>query len=305
MSDLPTDANVAEFPVDTTTEATQSADKWFDSSAGGNPDGQSPPSRLTRALADFVEACSLFWFWTRLAHQDMRMRYRGSVIGPFWQTLTTGIMIGSMGVIYAKLFHTEMKEYLPMLACGLISWQLVAGLITESCGAFDAVRGIIQQVRLPFFLHAFRLVYRNILLFLHSFVIIPIVLFIFPHPIEPMRLVELIPAMVLIAVNGVATSIILGMICARFRDVPLIVANIVQVTFFLTPIVFTPSALGDKVWLAYGNPLFAAVDVMRAPLLGQPTAPYSWAMLLFTTVLSSGISFLFFVRFRGRIAYWV
>lgn len=303
-TDLPADAD-GEFRADTTAEATQQDDTLFDSLAGANPDAQPLPSRTTRALVDFLEACSLCWFWTRLAHQDMRMRYRGSVIGPFWQTLTTGIMIGSMGFIYAKLFHTEMKDYLPMLACGLIFWQLVAGLVTEGCGTFDAVRGIIQQVRLPFFLHAFRLVYRNVLLFLHSFVIIPIVLVIFPHPIEPLRLLELIPAMLLISINGAAISIILGLVCARFRDVPLIVANIMQVLFFMTPIVFTPSALGDKVWLAYGNPFFAAVDVLRAPLLGQPTAPYSWAMLAAMTVINCAIGFVFFARFRTRIAYWV
>jgi ABC-2 type transport system permease protein/lipopolysaccharide transport system permease protein len=262
-------------------------------------------SRLDQAIADFIEGCQLYWLWTRLAHQDMRLRYRGSVIGPFWQTLTTGIMIGSMGVIYAKLFHAEMKDYLPLLATGLIFWQLVAGIITEGCGTFDAVRGIIQQVKLPFFMHAFRLVYRNLLIFAHSFVIIPVVLLIFPHPIEPLRLLEVIPGLGLAAINGVAISVLLGTVCARFRDVPQIVASIVQVVFFLTPIVFPASALGNNQWIATVNPLYAVIDVMRAPMLGQPTGAHSWTILLAVTVFNCVIGFLFFARFRARIAYWV
>lgn len=275
--------------------------------AGAGPivDLPAQPSRLDHAIADFIEGWGLNWLWVRLAHQDMRIRYRGSIIGPFWQTLTTVIMIGSMGFIYAKLFHVELKDYLPLLTTGLIFWQLLAGIITEGCGTFDAVRGIIQQVKLPLFLHAFRLVYRNLLIFAHSFVIVPIVLVIYPHPIEPLRLLELIPGAVLIAVNGVAIAILLGTLCARFRDVPQIVASIVQVIFFMTPIVFPPGALGNNQWLATVNPLYAAIDVMRAPLLGEPTGAHSWQLLLIVTMLNCVVSFLFFARFRSRIAYWV
>src|ERR1700739_1871507 len=99
-------------------------------------------------------------------------------------------MIGGMGFIYAKLFHTELQDYLPMLTVGLIFWMFIAGLITEGCGTFVGVQGVIQQVRLPFPLHAYRLVYRNLLLLAHNFVIVPIVLVIFPHPINWTRLIE-------------------------------------------------------------------------------------------------------------------
>ena len=109
-------------------------------------------------------------------------------------------------------------------------------MITEGCGTFYSVQGIIQQVKLPFSLHAYRLVYRNLLILLHNFVIIPIVLMIFPQPIEWLRLLELGPGLALIVLNGVWVSILLGMISARFRDVPPIVASIVQVVFFITPI---------------------------------------------------------------------
>lgn len=264
-----------------------------------------PPTRIGDAIADIVDGLRQNWLWIRLAHQDMRLRYRGSLLGPFWQTITTVILIGSMGFIYAKLFHTEMHDYLPMLATGLIFWQFIAGLITEGCGTFDSVRGIIQQVRLPFSLHAYRLVYRNVLILAHSFVIVPIVLIIFPHSIEWWRLFELIPGLLLIVINGVAVSMLLGMICARFRDVPPVVASVVQVVFFITPIVFPASALGPHLWLATLNPLYAALDVVRAPLLGEPTSPHSWAILILVTIMTCLVSLLFFARFRSRIAFWV
>ena len=273
--------------------------------AGSVVDIRGPPTRFGSAVSDIVEGFRQNWLWVRLAHQDMRLRYRGSVLGPFWQTLTTAIMIGAMGFIYAKLFHTEIENYLPMLAVGLILWQFSAGMITEGCGTFDTVRGIIQQVKLPFSLHACRLVYRNVLVLAHNFIIVPVVLIIFPHPIEWLRLLELGPGFVLITINGVAVSVLLGMISARFRDVPPIVANIVQVVFFVTPIFWPASALGEYRSFATLNPLYPAIDVIRAPLLGQPTEPYSWTILIMVTAVNCAVSFLFFSRFRSRIAFWV
>ena len=264
-----------------------------------------PSSRAALAATDLLEGIRKSWLWTTLAQQDVKLRYRGSILGPFWQTLTTAVMIGGMGLIYAELFHTELYDYLPMLAVGLIFWMFVAGMITEGCGTFVGVQGIIQQVRLPFSLHAYRLVYRNLLLLAHNFVIIPIVLLIFPHPISWFRLIELVPGLILIIVTGLWVSVLLGMISARFRDVPPIVASIVQVVFFMTPVMWPSEALGRNAWWAQLNPLFAAIDVLRGPLLGQPTASYSWIILVTMTVVGCFAAFAFFARFRSRIAFWV
>ncbi len=264
-----------------------------------------PPSRAALALTDLAQGVGKSWLWTTLAQQDVKLRYRGSILGPFWQTLTTAVMIGGMGLIYAKLFHTELQDYLPMLTVGLIFWMFIAGMITEGCGTFVGVQGIIQQVKLPFSLHAYRLVYRNLLTLAHNFVIVPVVLLIFPHPIEWIRLLELVPGLILITITGIWVSVLLGMISARFRDVPPIVASIVQVVFFMTPVMWPIDALGPNAWWAQLNPLFATVDVLRGPLLGQPTARYSWVILATMTVLGCAAAFAFFTRFRSRIAFWV
>jgi ABC-type polysaccharide/polyol phosphate export permease len=262
-------------------------------------------SRTFAAVADLVAGLHQSWLWTTLAHQDLKLRYRGSILGPFWQTITTAVMIGAMGFIYAKLFHTPLQHYLPLLTTGLVFWQFVSGLITDGCGTFFSVQGIIQQVKLPFSLHAYRIVYRNLLILLHNFVIIPVVLMIFLQPIQWLRLLELGPGLGLILLNGIWISILLGMISARFRDIPPIVASIVQVVFFVTPIFWPAEGLGNHRWLAEINPLYAAIDVMRAPLLGQPYEPYSWPILVLVTMLGCIASFAFFVRFRTRIAFWV
>src|SRR5580692_2627273 len=105
-----------------------------------------PPSRLHEAVMDLARGMNRSWIWSRLAYQDIKERYRGSVLGPFWVTLTNLIMIVAMGVIYARLFHVDVDTYVPYIMTGILIWQFISGLITESCSTFTAAQDVIQQV---------------------------------------------------------------------------------------------------------------------------------------------------------------
>jgi len=107
--------------------------------AGETAAASAPSDRILSAAADLIEGLRQSWLWTTLAHQDLKLRYRGSILGPFWQTITTAVMIGAMGFIYAELFHTPLEDYLPLLSAGLVFWQFTSGMITEGCSTFYSV----------------------------------------------------------------------------------------------------------------------------------------------------------------------
>jgi ABC-2 type transport system permease protein/lipopolysaccharide transport system permease protein len=262
------------------------------------------PTQTAMAWQDLAGGVRRYWLWTELALQDIRLRYRGSVLGPFWLTISMLIMVIAMGFIYAQLFHTDTRTYLPYLAIGLIVWQLVSTMVTDGCQTFLGNEAVIQQVPIPFSIHAFRVVCRNFIIFAHNLAIIPVGLLVFWIPVD-WHLLEAGLGCLLLAVNGVWISLLLGILCARFRDIGPIVANFLQVIFFLTPIFWLPDVLGDYWPVAEFNPLFAAIDVIRGPLTGVPIHPYSWPVLLVMNAVGTGAAFLLFVRFRGRIAYWI
>lgn len=263
-----------------------------------------PPSRVSEALTDLVAGLSRSWIWTALAYQDMRVRYRGSILGPFWVTLTNLVLVAALGGIYSVLFHIETATYVPFLLCGLPIWQFISTVINEGCDTFYVARDIIPQVPLPFSIHAYRTIYRNVLVLAHTAVIIPFGLVVFA--VTPSwRLVEVPLGLLVLCINGLWICFLLGTISARFRDVPQIVANVVQVLFFVTPIFWPLSAAGAwQPYLIY-NPIFAGIDVIRSPLLGEAPEPTSWPVLLICTLVGNLVGFAFFTRFRERIAYWV
>jgi ABC-2 type transport system permease protein/lipopolysaccharide transport system permease protein len=281
-------------------------EKATTSFAESDAESLAAPSRSTEAVADLAAGLSRRWIWARLAYQDIKMRYGGRVLGPFWVTLTNLIMIAAMGTIYSILFHLETATFVPYVMAGLLVWQFISGMINDGCYTFTAAADVIQQVPMPFSVQAYRVVYRNVLLLAHNAIIVPFGLAIFAVPVN-WRLLEVIPAVIVLCVNGLSVAIFLGAISARLRDIPPIVSNVVQVVFFITPIFWPMTGLSNShlQLILVLNPFFAALDVARAPLLGVAPESSSWPMLLACTAVGCLGSFIFFVRFRERIAYWV
>ena len=106
--------------------------------------------------------------------------------------------------------------------------------------------------------------------------------------------------------GGNSACFLLGMICARFRDIGQIVASVMQLAFFMTPVLWKPDLLseGARAWMVL-NPFYALLEVVRGPLVEGGAPPLVWAAAVLVTALHAGIAFAFFVRFRGRLAFWV
>ena len=261
-------------------------------------------SNVDKALLDLAAGFSKRWIWWKLALQDIVMRYRGSILGPFWMTASTIILATAMGIIYPRLFHVTAQFYVPYLFVSMIVWQFISSLITDACASISSQAGVIQQVPLPLSLHANRTVAKNVLILAHNAVTIPFVIMIYGISVG-WSVLLVVPALAILIINGIGFSLVLGPLSARFRDLPPIITNFLQVAFFVTPIFWPIEALGNWQIFAGLNPLFAMVDIVRAPLTGQLILSTSWPVVLVMTVINLGLSFAFFARFRGRIAYWV
>src|ERR1700761_427272 len=85
------------------------------------------------AVADVVGGARLWRLAWALGWLDIRLRYRGSMLGPFWLTISTGVMVAALGVLYSTLFKIELREYLPFLALSQVLWGFLAAVVSEAC----------------------------------------------------------------------------------------------------------------------------------------------------------------------------
>lgn len=256
------------------------------------------------AVKDIVDGALSVHIWAVLGWQDVRQRYRRSVIGPFWITISTAVMVGMMGPLYAKLFNQDMGSYFAHLGVSFVLWQFVSLTTNDACKAFIESEGYIKQVKLPLSVYLASAIWKNLIIFAHNAVVILIVVAYFRPPLG-VSLVLVPFAIAALALNGFMIGIVLAALGARFRDVPLIVLNVVQIAFFLTPVMWQPQMLGRHMWIVNLNPFYHFLEIVRAPLLGLPTNPWSWPAVAAITLLGGMSMLVLFSKFRARIAYWV
>jgi len=262
------------------------------------------PRRRAAALEDLATGLRRWRLPAALARLDIRNRYRGSVLGPFWLTLSTAVMVVGLGLLYSSLFKMELAGYLPFIAVSLIVWTMISQTVTDACTSLTSAEGIIRQLPLPFSVHVLRCVFRNALVTAHS---LPLVFLVFLAcgAMPGAEVVLLIPGLALVAVNAFFVALCLGMLCARFRDIGPIVASLMQLAFFMSPVLWKPELLGDKaVWLPL-NPFYVLMETVRGPLVEGGVPGLVWLSAGLYTLAGAAVAMAFFIRFRGRIAFWV
>jgi len=257
------------------------------------------------ALRDLGEAWRLRHLCWTLAWLDIKLRYRGSMLGPFWLTISTAVMVAAMGGIYATLFRMNLRDYLPFLTLSLVLWNYLSALVTDACGGFTSSESMIRSVRMPFSLYAARIVLRNVLVLAHNLIVIIVVFAIYAVWPQKHSLLA-IPGFALWLFDSLAFCVLLGALCARYRDIPPIVGSVLQMLFFVTPVIWRPELVGaSRQWLLPFNPFYAILEIVRGPLLGSWPSAACYASAIGYSLVLTAMTWLLFVRVRGRIAFWV
>jgi ABC-type polysaccharide/polyol phosphate export permease len=276
-------------------------------SAAAQPFFTSDQTPKQLAFQDLKDGLARWRIWLLLAYQDIKLRYRRSSLGPFWITISMAITVYSMGFLYGHLFRTELHRYFPFLAAGLLSWTLISTAISDLTDGFTASDGLIKQIKLPYTLYIHRVVARNIIIFFHNLVVMIPIIIIF-HKTVGLNLSSLllIPNLFLIYINAACYGMILALIGARYRDIPPIIRSLIQVIFFVTPVIWDPLILPQKYqYLAYLNPFYSFVELIRAPLLGITPSLNIYVISFLMTVIGIIFSSALFIKYRSRIVYWV
>jgi ABC-type polysaccharide/polyol phosphate export permease len=260
---------------------------------------------LIKARLDLIHGFLKAPLWSSLAWQDTKQRYRRSFLGPFWITVSTAVFVCAMGPLYGALLGQDTATYLQYVAISFIIWNFISSSINESGATFISAEGFIKQVALPLSVHIFRLLSRNILILAHNALIIVVVLiFLPPNHWSSFWLLPL--GFLLVVANLFWIALLLAVLSTRYRDIPQIVASVVQLAFFLSPILWKADMLGSKNrFVADFNPLYHMIEVIRAPLTGTPIHAMSWIVTLSLLVLGSLGTFLIFARSRARVPYWL
>lgn len=261
-------------------------------------------TNLQLAIQDILDGMFGSFTWFHLAWQDIKQRYRRSTFGPLWVTISTAVMLGAMGPLYAIILKLDIGSYFRYLGVSLVVWTFISAIINESCNAFISAENFIRDIKLPYTIHLLRIFGGNLIIFGHNFIVIIIILAIFPP--ERLDTILIVPFCLLLVVADLFwLGLFLAMFCTRFRDVRPIVNSFMTVAFFVTPVVWKSRMLGKNKAYVDFNPLYHMVDIIRSPLLGVYPSELSWVVLFMILLIESAVVLFLFSHFRSRIPYWL
>lgn len=259
---------------------------------------------MSAAIEDIVIAIRQYRVWLHLGWLEVKQRYRRSVLGPWWISISMLIFIAAMSKIFSHLFHQNIEDYVPFFTAGFMFWSLISSSIIESTEIFRMNGGMIKQIKLPYSLYIMKFMVKNIIVLAHNFIVYFLVLAAFK--LNPgWNFLFVIPGFLLLVVNMYWISLVVALISTRFRDMVPIVTSCIQILFFITPISWTPKLLGQDSLIVQLNPFVYFLDLVRNPLLGQTIELSSWVTASGIAAVGLMVSLSLFNRIRSRIPFWI
>ncbi|HEL3813742.1 TPA: ABC transporter permease [Stenotrophomonas maltophilia] len=239
-----------------------------------------------------------------IAKGDITARYRRSVLGPFWQSLATALGVVGLGLLWSQLLKMDKETFIPTLTAGLIIWQMLSGILIESCGLFVRQASIIRNVVMPLSVHPLSVVIRYLVNFAHSLLVFVIVAIVMKVDVNWNTLL-FIPNLALVVVNLLWLSFVFGVAGARYRDLEYGVASIMPMLFLVSPVMYRLEYLPFSSVILEFNPFTYLIEALRAPMLGHVASLQTYAVLAVMAIVGWLLAFWMLHKAKLRLPFWI
>lgn len=252
----------------------------------------------------FIRAFKNYELWWFLSYQEIVLRYRRSKLGPIWITLSMAIFIATLAVVFSQLFKMELQEYLPHLAISYVIWGFLSSTLGEAPSVFIESASFLKDIRINPIIFLIKSLTKNMIIFLHNFLIVFGIYFLFKLNPGLNFFIGLIGLFV-VSLNLFFMSAILSIIGARYRDIVPITQSLIQVSFFVTPITWMPKLVDKDSVILLLNPFSHFLNITRSPFLGYQTELLSWIISFSILIFLATTVFYLYKSKMKSIVFWI
>lgn len=259
---------------------------------------------MNAVFSDIVRTSRLTELWLHLGWSEVERRYRRTLLGPLWHTLTIAVFIMSMGLIWASVLHIDFRAFVFHLTPSLIAWGLISSLIVEATSVFLRAKQTVLTVSMPYPVLVLGLIWKLLIIFTHHISLVVILLVVYRTP-PSLNMLLLVPSVALVALNSIWIVTLIGIICLRFRDLQMLIGVAMNIAQFVTPVYWPVERIAPSLgWVVQYNPLYHLLEIVREPLVGHVPALENWLWCLAMLVIGSTLTFIIYALTRDRLAYW-
>ena len=245
--------------------------------------------------------------WLVLPLFQFLIRYRRTAIGPLWLLVGPSLFITLLGHLYASIGAAEAARFIPHMTVGYVLWTLILSFVQQAPTIFQRNRAQILQGGLSLQSIIAVDIVTWILGFLHLLPIIVAVFLIYDLRLHWSALESLVGLAIIVA-NGLWVTRLFGVLGARYRDLSEICQAVMRIAFLATPIVWMPGkgmASGAIGAFLIFNPFYHFIEIVRAPLLGQPVAVLSWIMVAVISAFGYVLAEIVTRRYARYVPLWI
>ena len=250
----------------------------------------------------------LRYFWLSLVHIDLRSRYRGSLIGMGWSLLHPLAMTAVICTVFSRLLKTDIPSFGLFLLAGLTTWNFITTAMNQGCQSFFHNESYIRQHPAPLAIYPLRVVLGASVHLVLGLLVTIVVSWFIHGPANLAALPALLPALALLFVLGWSLAILMSVVNVLFQDTQHLIEVLLQVLFYLTPIIYPPQMLQDRHvgWVIRINPLAWFLDLVRQPILaGQAPSLRIYAAAAVAALVAAAAAGLVLSRIERRMIFYL
>ena len=259
---------------------------------------------LVAAFHDWRQASKLASLCFNLALEDLRDRYRKTLLGVAWIIVSFALFVGVKVLVFGQMVSTSQVEFGLYVTLGFGLWTFINAMVVDACTAYMFSRAWILGTAIPYPVFLMQAILRNSMMFALELVVMALALFWKPTPWSPTTWLA-IPGLLALLVTSVWLAAILAPLCARYRDLHHTIKTGMQLMFFVTPILWMPTQRGSLALIAKYNPISHFIAIVRDPLMYDRIPTGSWVVVLAFNVAGLAMGLAVYAATRRRVAHWI
>jgi homopolymeric O-antigen transport system permease protein len=209
-------------------------------------------------VADLVRHRSLV---LALLVRQLQARYRGSILGFVWTFLNPLLLMAVYALVFRYFMRIAVPNYALFLLAGLLPWTWFGSSLTEGTNSIVGGSSLVTKSLFPTEILPTVVVLSNMVNFVLSIPLLLVASALYGIPPNPLLWLAIVPVVVLELVFTTGLVLALSALNVHYRDVQHVVANVLLLWFFLTPIVYSVDQVPE--WLRaffLANPLALMVE---------------------------------------------
>jgi len=214
-------------------------------------------------------------YWSYFSLINIKIKYRDSIIGPFWNVISGTILILALSFGYSSFLNSaDLKNFIYYIALGIFTWIFISSCLNEATSVLEFKKNIVLEKNINIKFFTLELIFSNFIIYLHSFIVIFILLIISDTHLSIYFLLSLL-GLIIISLNVIFFINIIMILSPVFRDIKKIVENLMIIFFFSTPIIWSEEIMSSnlKFFLNF-NPFYHLISIFRNPLLNKINEQY-------------------------------